>query len=359
MVGISAAVWPWIEAFQRRLNLREKSMHSQNRHELARWVGLLMVAWTLGVLLAPHCYNASQALVDLAINKQTNALLHGICVHLDHWRLSDFLICSEWLSLIALVLIGLSWLQSGGSAARGWQGGAHDWVGVMQKGQALRPNPMMIGHVIVGMSLAGAMILIWFIVAMQTMPLVWHEMALHPQGWPGLLAMIVGVVISEVLLRGVLLGVLLRHMRPMLAIVLVAVLGALPHAGFYHIAEQRVLACAWWSGFEWHGRQLQQVLEIGSLPVHATLLLAGVLLGWLRYRGASLALPIGLRLGWALGLAMLATMTRDTELLVPVPMMLIMNPILQVTAVLLFVVLALLVKGVQGGSVGTSELRSA
>lgn len=287
-------------------------------------------------------------------------MLHGLCVHFAEWRLSDFLICAEWLSLLAVGVIGLSWLQGGVLDSRERVGGAFAWSesGGMLTGQPLRSNPMTLGHIIVGMGAAGAMILIWTIVAMMTVPLVLHEIAIHPQGWQGLIAMIGGVVISEVLLRGVLLGVLLRHMRPMLAIVIVALLGCLPHAGFYHIAEPRVLACTWWSGFEWHGRQLQQVLEMGSLPVHAMLGLAGVMLGWLRYRGASLALPMGLRLGWALGLGMLATMTRDAELHVPVPMMLIMNPILQVTAVLLFVALALLAKGVQGGGVEDSGLRS-
>lgn len=326
-------------------------MSARKRTELAKWIVLLLMAWMIGVMMAPHCYNASQALADLSGNKQTNVFLRGLCNMLASWHLSDFLIFSEWLTVAGFSLIALRWLQSEASCGSS-HSPANRYFGVdrlLSRGQPLLRNPMSLGHVMVGMGVAGVMVMIWTVVAMMTTQVTWHQIALHPQGCWGMLGMLVGVALSEVLLRGVLLGILLRHMSPMWAIVLVACLGSVPHASFYPIAEKRVLVHAWWAGFEWHGRQFQQIVEAGSVPLHALLLLAGLLLGWLRYRGASLALPLGLHLGWSLGVGILATMTASSGATMPPPWMLLSHPSLQGTALILLLILAFIARGVQGG----------
>lgn len=126
-----------------------------------------------------------------------------------------------------------------------------------------------------------------------------------------LLSAMVVSILEEVFFRGALLGIFLRAFRPSHAILSLSVLFAATHfltppenAG---VADPRAAG----AGFEMLGLIAGNFLQ-PELLIHRflSLLLIGIILGFARFRTASLWLPIGLHTGWVFSLKLFGHLTK-------------------------------------------------
>ena len=107
-------------------------------------------------------------------------------------------------------------------------------------------------------------------------------------------------LLEETFFRGLLLGILLRHIRPWPAGLLTAALFAVIH--FLKAPDETSGAVSWTSGFISIAHSLDQFAQpVLVLAGWATLFLIGVILAHARIRTQSLWLPIGLHAGWIFG----------------------------------------------------------
>ena len=120
-------------------------------------------------------------------------------------------------------------------------------------------------------------------------------------GWQavGAVALTSAVVpfIEEALFRGLFLGVLLRSIRPAIALVLSAGIFSIVH--FLKAPDQTTTSVTWISGFVSLAHSFDQFTNpMLVLAGFATLFLIGLILADARLRTRSLWLPIGLHAGW-------------------------------------------------------------
>jgi CAAX protease family protein len=103
--------------------------------------------------------------------------------------------------------------------------------------------------------------------------------------------------IEEALFRGLFLGVLLRSIRPAIALLLSAGIFSIVH--FLKAPDQTTTSVTWTSGFVSLAHSFDQFTNpMLVLAGFATLFLIGVILADARLRTRSLWLPIGLHAGW-------------------------------------------------------------
>ena len=122
--------------------------------------------------------------------------------------------------------------------------------------------------------------------------------------------------IEETFFRGLVLGVLLRSGRKVLAIFLSSALFAVIH--FLKAPEGTSTMVGWTSGFNSIAHSFEQFREpMLVLGGFTTLFLIGWILADARLRTASLWLPIGLHTGWILGSGVFSRITRREMLLLP------------------------------------------
>ena len=106
-------------------------------------------------------------------------------------------------------------------------------------------------------------------------------------------------VFVEWLLRGVLLGICLRSMRPGIAIFIVSLIYAAGHFLSPMAGDQLAQQENWDAGFRMIELIGQRFFHLGSFALpFLTLWCIGMVLSYARFRTASLWLPIGLHLGW-------------------------------------------------------------
>ena len=117
-------------------------------------------------------------------------------------------------------------------------------------------------------------------------------------------------VFKIIVFRGVLLGIFLRAMRPATAIAALAFLFAVIHflkppAGVVIHDPGAAMA-----GFEPLGKIVTRFGDAGPMVAEfGTLLAAGLVLGYARWRTASLWLPAGLHTGWVFSLIFFKELT--------------------------------------------------
>jgi membrane protease YdiL (CAAX protease family) len=138
--------------------------------------------------------------------------------------------------------------------------------------------------------------------------------------WPPLgrtvAASIVVPWIEETFFRGLVLGILLRSGRKVLAVFLTSALFSVVH--FLKAPEGTSAVVTWCSGFNSIAHSFEQFREpILVLAGFTTLFLIGWILADARLRTASLWLPIGLHTGWILGNGVFSRITRREMLLLP------------------------------------------
>ncbi len=116
-------------------------------------------------------------------------------------------------------------------------------------------------------------------------------------------------LIEELFFRGLLLGILLRGLRPILATLLTSAFFAVIH--FLKAPDATNDVVTWFSGFRSIANSFAQFADpMMVLALFATLFLIGWILADARLRTRSLFLPIGLHSGWILVAGVVGKLTR-------------------------------------------------
>jgi len=123
-------------------------------------------------------------------------------------------------------------------------------------------------------------------------------------------------LIEELFFRGLLLGILLRGLRPTLATLLTSAFFAILHFLKAPAATNEVVT--WFSGFRSIANSFAQFADpMMVLALFATLFLIGWILADARLRTRSLFLPIGLHSGWILVAGVVGKLTRRGTIMLP------------------------------------------
>lgn len=270
------------------------------------WVGASLL---LAVIVTPAVYNGGKALGEVSRSKDFSEGLDWIGKWSRQAELGDFFVICWGLLALVLFLPFAEWLGLGkrvdalqpkgpwGVRLPSGAGGASD------QGQRLRSNSWGLVQGLTGFCLTLGVCLLIGYAMLKAGSFMWRENA---GGWrEGLLFEMVRVValaaMLEVFFRSVVLGVFLRAMKPLVAISLVAVLFGIVHylAGAFGRVD-------FGDGEDLRAMKLLVgVLFGGDLGSRFFLtfvpwFVLGWVLGWSRWRTASLWLPVGLLSGWLL-----------------------------------------------------------
>jgi uncharacterized protein len=129
-------------------------------------------------------------------------------------------------------------------------------------------------------------------------------------------AAIAAPLIEELFFRGLLLGILLRNLRPMVATLLTSAFFAVIH--FLKAPGRTNESVTWFSGFRSLAHSFAQFADpIMLLALFATLFLIGWILADARLRTQSLFLPIGLHSGWIFVAGVVGKLTRRDTVMLP------------------------------------------
>ena len=257
----------------------------------------------LGAWMTPLFYNAGKALAEVASAKQTNGPLEwlaGIC------RAAEFPRFFEAALVVAAVVLFvpfMEWLRGGrgGEGRSPWSLRLPPGARVVDAGQPLRRNSRGSRQFATGFLLASG----WFVLLAAALAAAgvfdWNAPA---EGLSRVIVKSLGLALGlalfqEILFRGIAMGIFLRAMRPTAALGMSAVLFAAVH----FIVPPPGLTVpdpeAAGVGFALLRKIGGQFLEPGVvLGVITPLLAIGCVLGYARWRTASLHLPVGLHAGW-------------------------------------------------------------
>ena len=180
----------------------------------------------------------------------------------------------------------------------------------------LAPNPHWIRHVTTGVLLSvipllfcGALLIVLHVYSFR-----------HVFVWPRLGKMLLAAAsvpfIEETFFRGIVLGILLRTGRKLLAIVAVSALFAAVH--FLKGSEWEPGIVTWTSGFQSIGDAFAGLADpMIVLAAFATLFLIGCILADARVLTLSLWLPIGLHAGWIFASGTFSWLARQQMVTLP------------------------------------------
>jgi membrane protease YdiL (CAAX protease family) len=166
----------------------------------------------------------------------------------------------------------------------------------------------------------------WLLAAL---PLIFAALALIHIGsfgvknsipWSGIgtvaAAAVVVPIIEETFFRGLILGILLRAVRPFTAALITSAFFAIIH--FLKAPDRTSPSVTWTSGLHSIAHSFSQFSDpMLVLAAFATLFLVGAILADARLRTASLWLPIGLHGGWIFVSGIFGKITRQTTLHLP------------------------------------------
>jgi len=251
----------------------------------------------LGAAMAPILFNAGQALAEVTASKQTNDLLDRVAALCRAASFPQFYQASLLLGAFLLFLPWAASLHRGERLP-------------CRRGQALRPLRTGPLHLLAGLGFAFGQFLLVGIALTQAGSFAWRDsLALESADLLKLLPVAMAwVIVQELVFRGMILGVFLRAMRPLAAILVMGLLFAFvrflkPPAGL-DVADDESSRAGFELLADTLSRGLDPVVLIGSfLP----LLGLGAVLGYARFRTASLWLPLGLHSGWVCANALFIT----------------------------------------------------
>jgi len=273
----------------------------------------------LAAVMAPWIYNFGMGLAEVTEGKDTNGFLSwlGDAARRSESNFPRFF--DRSLLLSGLLLLGplLAWLNVGQDKLRHrdtpWSLRLPDAV-VSDAGQPLRKNPAGWVHFAFGFFLAGGLLLISGWVLVKAGFFMWRDVAQSTHGianpwfeeihWASIVRKAAPTaftvsLIEEILFRGILLGIFLRAMRPVAAIVSLSFL-----FGFVHFLEPPVGTTvpdpeALDAGFVFLGQILGRLADpLEMIGRFLMLVSLSAVLAVARWRTASLWLPIGLHAGW-------------------------------------------------------------
>jgi len=283
----------------------------------------------LGALLAPWLYQIGKGLAEVFEGKQGNGLIQYVAGAADRAKFPKFFDRAVMLSALVLLFPLTAWLRLGRAPGSHrdtpWSLRLPDNVVVTDRGQPLHRNPQGWWQFGTGFLIAAGLLLLSGWLMIQAGCFVWKDAAVSTRGMPNkfveeidlakaiskvLPGALTVALIEEVLFRGVLLGIFLRAMRPAPAIALLSFLFA-----FVHFLQPPPMARvpdpeAANAGFILLGQIFGRFADPLSIVSRFLILAAvGVVLAYARYRTASLWLPVGLHLGWVLGIGMFKAAT--------------------------------------------------
>lgn len=123
-------------------------------------------------------------------------------------------------------------------------------------------------------------------------------------------------LIEELFFRGLLLGILLRDLRPVVAMFFCSTFFAVIH--FLKAPARTNEPVSWFSGFHSLANSFSQFADpMMMLALFATLFLIGWILADARLRTRSLFLPIGLHSGWIFVAGVVGKLTRRETVILP------------------------------------------
>ncbi len=267
--------------------------------------------WALGSLvvglwLTPVAFNGGKALSELSASKDFNGVVNKLAAWSGAARLEDFFMICWPLVALFLLLPLVEWLKlgNGRSEKSAWRIRLPHWAATSgENGQAIMPDrwgPMngLAGFlltfgcfVIIGVALVRAGSFTWTGSGEGWQDGLWLEV-----GW----ALMVAFVI-EIFFRRVVLGIFLRAMDVTFAVGSAALMFAgiqLILSGFGNAAkvDGETLSAFHLTGILFTSGDFLQRVVVVFLPWFAF----GCVLGWARWRTASLWLPTGLLTGWLL-----------------------------------------------------------
>lgn len=254
-----------------------------------------------GAWVSPVLYDAGKALGEISSVKRTNGFLEWLGRICEEADFRVFFLASIIGMALLLFIPFAEWLSMK-REARG-----------REIGQPLANNRRGLLEWGTGLLLAAGFFLLIGYGLVATGSFTWEGPPKEPlklvQGaLPWLLP---GVVIQEWLFRGVALGIFLRAVKPFAAISMAAVLFTVV-AFLYPSSELDVVdPDASGVGFELLGLMARRAADSGVLLGSVLpLLAAGWVLGYARWRTASLWLPVGLQMGWILANALFQAATK-------------------------------------------------
>jgi membrane protease YdiL (CAAX protease family) len=254
-----------------------------------------------GAWISPIAYGAGKALGEVSSVKRTNGFLEWLGRICQEAEFSVFFLVSIIGMALLLFIPFAEWLSMN-REPRGKEIGqplVHRRRAVLEWGTGLL---LAAGFfLLIGYGLVATGSFVWVGPPKEPLKLI--------QG--GLPWMLLVVVIQEWLFRGVALGIFLRAFKAGAAISMTAVLFTAVVL-LYPSGEMETLdPDASGVGFELLKQMVRRMTEPGFLVGNVLLLLAaGWVLGYARWRTASLWLPIGLQMGWILANVLFQSSTK-------------------------------------------------
>ena len=267
----------------------------------------------LGAWWTPLLYNAGKALAEVSSVKQTNGPLEWLANHCRAASFPEFFEAGLLLAAVFLFLPFIRWLHHGQSPeyrkSLAWRHLDHH---ALPEGQPLHRNPWAARQMVMGFLIVSVLFFLIAGILMLLGVLQWKNPgeSLGKVAFRGFWFAVVLAVVQEFVFRGIALGIFLRAMRPSVALAVAALLFALVHFLNPPPGLNVLDPDGEGTGFELLGKIVDQFGDLravlGSL---APMLALGGILGYSRWRTASLALPIGLHAGWLFVNAILASVT--------------------------------------------------
>lgn len=272
-------------------------------------------AWALGSMalglwLTPFAYNGGKALAELSASKDFNGFVNQVAAWSREAELDDFFKICWLVSALVLLVALIEWLQTGGSQrdhlATPCPGGRETGPGRRAPLQALTGFLLTFGgFLVIGYVMVKAGAFRWARDAHA-----WSQDLAFDIGW----ALIVAAVI-EIFFRRVMLGIFLGAMRSSTAIALAAVMFAGTRfvlAGFAgtESLDGESLSAIHLTGILFGAGEPLFRFVVVFMPWFAF----GCVLGWARWRTASMWLPASLLTGWLLAGRLFEKATDAVEL---------------------------------------------